>query len=146
MNLRSASVDDVEALFDIRCSVRENHQSREELAALGIVPATIAEMITSGDYLTFIADEQGWPAGFAMAQISEGYVFACFVKPEFERRGIGRALMNGLEDGLRRAGLKEAWLLTGADQKLRAVGFYRHLGWREGGFLDDGQIRFVKSL
>jgi hypothetical protein len=52
MNLRGASPADVETLFDIRCSVRENHQS----------------------------------------------------------------------------------------------GFYRHLGWRHDGYLEDGQLRFTKEL
>lgn len=81
-----------------------------------------------------------------MAQILEGYIFACFVRPGFEGRGIGRALMKAAEDGLRRAGVKRAWLSTGASEEIRAAGFYRHLGWYEDGFLEDGQIRFSKEL
>ena len=146
MNLRSASPLDVEDLFDIRCSVIENHQSRDELAEIGVTVPVVREMIESGDYVTTIADVDGRPVGFTMAQISEGYVFACFVRPGFEGRGIGRALMRAAEDGLRRAGVRRAWLSTGARDDLRAVGFYRHLGWHEDGFLEDGQIRFAKEL
>lgn len=146
MKLRSATVGDVESLFDIRCSVTENHQSPEELATLGVTYASIKEMIESGDYVSTIAESDERPAGFTMAQISEGYVFACFVRPEFEGRGIGRALMDAAEEGLRRADVKQAWLSTGPEQDLRAAGFYRHLGWVDCGYLADGQIRFRKNL
>ena len=146
MKLRSASVSDVETLFDIRCSVTENHQSREELASLGVTVASVKAMIESGDYVTTIADKDEQPVGFTMAQISEGYIFACFVRPESEGQGIGRALMDAAEEGLRRAGVKQAWLSTGPEQEFRAIGFYRHLGWADNGYLEDGQIRFTKTL
>jgi ribosomal protein S18 acetylase RimI-like enzyme len=146
VKLRSASVADVETLFEIRCSVAENYQSREELALLAITTESVSDMLASGDYLTTIAEDHGRPVGFTMAQISQGYIFACFVKPEFEGHGFGRALMNAAEDGLRRSGVEQAWLSTGANEKLRAVGFYRHLGWRDDGFLEDGQICFRKIL
>lgn len=146
MNLRFASIDDVETLFDIRCSVTENHQSPEELAALGVTVESVGEMIAGGDYITVIAEEAGQPVGLAMAQISEGCVSACFVRPAFEGRGIGRALLNAAEEGLRKAGVREAWLSTGSGPHLRAIGFYRRLGWVDHGFLEDGQIRFKKTF
>ncbi len=146
MKLRSASAIDAETLFDIRCSVVENYQSREELTSLGITTRSVAEMIEGRDYITTIAEEDGQPVGFSMAQLSEGYVFACFVRPEFEGKGYGRALMNTAEEGLRRGGVKEAWLSTGPGPELRAVGFYLHLGWYQDGHLDDGQIIFRKTL
>ena len=146
MKLRPALPVDTEILFDIRCSVVENHQSREELASLGITAQTIREMIEGQDYITTIAEANGRPAGFSMAQISEGYVFACFVKPDFEGNGLGRALMEAAETGLRNRGVQEAWLSTGQAPGLRAVGFYSHLGWYKDGHLDDGQIIFRKKL
>lgn len=146
MNLRPASVSDVESLFDIRCSVIENHQSRDELATLGITTETVKEMIASGDYVTVIAEVDQQPVGFTMAQISESYIFACFVRPDFEKQGIGRALMKAVEEGLRAAGVTQVWLSTGSAQSLRAIGFYRHLGWTDRGHLEDGQIKFIKQL
>lgn len=146
MTLRDARVDDVEALFDIRCSVTENHQSRDELAGLGITVESVGEMVASGDYVTTIAEIGGQPVGFSMAQISEGYVFACFVRPGCHGQGVGGALMKAAEEGLRRAGVKEAWLSTGEEERFRAPGFYRHLGWVDNGHLEDGQIRFTKRL
>lgn len=146
MRLKAATPEDVETLFAIRCSVVQNHQSREELAELGVTPATVRAMIEGGDYVTVLAEVEGQPVGFSMAQCSEGYVFALFVRPEFEGQGIGRALMARAEAGLRRAGVTEAWLTTGADPALRALGFYRHLGWVEGGRFDDGQVLLRKIL
>lgn len=146
LHLRPAATDDVELMFDIRCSVRENHQSRGELAQLGITPASVAEMIESGDYISFIAEMGGAPVGFAMAQISREYVFAVFVLPSNEEEGVGRGLMSAIECGLRSAGTRSAWLSTSADSNLRAHGFYRRLGWRAEGMLADGQIVFKKDL
>lgn len=146
MLLRNATENDVESLFEVRCSVVENHQSRDELRALGITPESVREMIMGGDYVSIIAECDLQLVGFTMAQISEGYVFACFIRPEYERRGIGKQLMKATEEGLRKAGVKNAWLSTGPGEDLRAVGFYSHLGWKRNGFLDDGQIRFEKDL
>ena len=146
MKLRQATIRDVASLFDIRCSVRENYQSREELMRLGITEESVGRMIAGGDYVTTISEHAGQAVGFTMAQISEGYIFACFVRPGFEGRGFGRALLQAAESGLRRAGVTRAWLSTGGEEDLRAAGFYRHLGWKDDGYLDDGQIRFVKNL
>lgn len=146
MHLRPATTDDVETLFAIRCSVRENYQSREELAGLGITPGTVKAMLMSGEYVATLAIVDGQPVGFTMAHIPEGYILACFVRPEFEGRGVGRAVMRAAEEGLRAAGVTSAWLSTGQEPGLRAPGFYRHLGWQEDGHLEDGQLRFTKQL
>jgi len=146
MQLRPVTLKDVEALFDIRCSVIENHQSREELAELGITPATIADMIRGGGYVAILAEVDGKPVGFTMAEISESYLFACFIRPGFEKRGIGRQLMEQTEAGLRQQGVTQAWLSTGPGEELRSVGFYERLGWKRNGYLEDGQIRFEKDL
>ena len=146
MNLRSATPDDAETLFEIRCSVVENHQSRDELAELGITPETVGDMIRGGDYTTTIAEVDSFPIAFSMAQISEAYVFATFVRPSHEGMGAGRLVLDAAEKGLAAHGKFDIWLSTGSDEKLRAVGFYRHLGWVDSGFLEDGQIRFEKKL
>ena len=47
MNIRLAESKDIETLFEIRTSVIENYQSREEIAKLGITPESVAEMLTT---------------------------------------------------------------------------------------------------
>ncbi|QIL75564.1 GNAT family N-acetyltransferase [Hymenobacter sp. HDW8] len=127
MNLRHATPADVPILFDIRCSVRENHQSREELAALGVTDSTVVEML-QGDGPGWLAEIDDKPVGFAMVILSERTVFACFIRPGFEGRGIGRRLMEAAEAELRRHSIQEAWLTTGADPAIRANVFYQALG------------------
>lgn len=146
MQIRPAIIEDVDTLFEIRCSVRENHMSREEMAALDITPATVKDMISGGDYIVPVAVMDGETVGFAMAQISECYLFALFVAPAHEGKGIGGKLLTCVEEKLRQHGVREAWLATDANEKVRAVGFYRHHGWHDDGLMEDGQLRFCKQL
>ena len=146
MRLRPAATSDVETLFDIRCSVTQNHESRAELKAMGIDCESVCDMIESGDYCTLIAEIDERPAGFAMARISEGYLFACFVREEFEGQGVGKRLLSAVEEILLQAGRQQAWLSTDANPEFRAFGFYRHLGWTRAGDLENGEIRLVKKL
>lgn len=146
MYIRPATIEDVHSLFEIRCSVHENHMSREQMAALNITPDTVRNMIASGDYIVPVAFVDSEAVGFAMAQISESYIFALFVTPSHEGRGIGSQLLGYVEAALHRHGVREAWLCTDADEKVRAVGFYRHFGWCETGLMEDGQLRFCKQL
>jgi GNAT superfamily N-acetyltransferase len=141
VRIRVATEADVEAMFDIRTSVRENHQSREELAALGVTPFSISEMLrTSGR--AWIADVNGVPAGFSLADADERTIFGMFVRPEYEGRGLGRALIAHAEQWLFDY-TDEIWLTTGSDPSIRANGFYRHLGWRQGGTNERGENRYI---
>ena len=45
MIIRVAQQEDIETLFEIRTSVKENYQSREEIAELGITPDAVANML-----------------------------------------------------------------------------------------------------
>lgn len=146
LEIRPASPEDVAEIFDVRCSVKENHMSREELTAMDITPDTVRDMITGGDFIVPVALMGERIAGFAMAQISEGYVFALFIRPEMEGNGIGRALMRVVESGFAKHGVTQAWLCTGSEPGIRAPGFYRHLGWRDSGVMEDGQLKFSKTL
>lgn len=146
MQIRIAQRNDVDTLFDIRTSVTENYQSREEIAELGITPASVAAMLET-DCRAWIAELDGQPIGFAIANATEATIFGIFVLPAFENRGAGRALMQQAEEWLwlRHS---EIWLLTGNDPNLRAYGFYLHLGWTPVGVEPDGvfqgEMKFIK--
>jgi hypothetical protein len=47
MKIRIAQQDDIETLFEIRTSVIENYQSRQEIAQLGITPESVAQMLAT---------------------------------------------------------------------------------------------------
>jgi GNAT superfamily N-acetyltransferase len=78
-----------------------------------------------------------------MAERAQGTVFALFVRPDAEGRGIGRTLLAEAEAWLFANGWTEIWLLTGADPALRAHRVYRMAGWNAVGTVDD-QLRYVK--
>ncbi len=148
MNIKEAELTDIETLFDIRTSVVENHQSREEIAQLGITPETVAQMLQT-DCCAWIAEIDGKPVAFSIANATEKTIFGVFVLPSFEGRGAGRALMEAAEIWLFSQGIEEIWLLTGNDSKLRAYGFYLHLGWITVGVVTDGEMegemKFIKN-
>ena len=148
MNVREAQLKDIETMFDIRTSVVENHQSREEIAELGITPEKVAQMLQT-DCCAWIAEIEGDSIGFSIANATEKTIFGVFVLPSFEGYGAGRALMQKTEEWLFSQDIEEIWLLTGNDPNLRAYGFYLHLGWKPVGIVKDGEMegemKFVKA-
>ncbi|MDO5370784.1 GNAT family N-acetyltransferase [Paracoccus sp. (in: a-proteobacteria)] len=143
MRITLATPDDIETLFDIRTSVAQNHQSREELSALEVTSDSLAGMLRTRSR-AWLAHVEGTAAGFSMADCARATVFGLFVRPGHERRGIGRRLTAEAESWLFQQGWDQIWLATGSDESLPAWGFYLHLGWVPAGVLDDGQVRFVK--
>lgn len=94
--IRLANQADINAIFDIRTSVQENHLSHDQLAQMGITPETIRQAILEAP-CAWAAEVDGAPVGFSMADVEDGCVFAAFVLPEFEGYGLGRSLMNKAE-------------------------------------------------
>lgn len=139
--IRTAAEADVGTLFDIRTDVRENNMTHEALAAIGVTPPSVAEMLRA-DSRAWLAEVDGRPAAFAMADASRGTVFALFVRRGYEERGLGRALLADAAAWLFARGWPEIWLTTGADAP-GANAFYRRVGWRESGVADNGEIRYT---
>lgn len=129
-------------MFDIRTRVQENHLSHDQLAQVGITPQAISQAILSAP-CAWIAEVNGAPVGFSMADVEEGCVFAAFVLPEFEGQGLGRSLMDKAQAFLFQHH-QTIWLDTAEGS--RASGFYRKLGWHVVEHLPEGDIRFEKFL
>ena len=140
MNIRIAQRDDIDTLFEIRTSVIENHQSREEIAELGITSESVAKMLKT-DCCAWVAEIDDRPIGFSIANATEKTIFGIFVLPSFECQGAGRTLMQAAENWLWSKGVNEIWLVTGKDPSLRAYGFYIHLNWIPVGIEPDGNFR-----
>ena len=94
----------------------------------------------------WVAEAHGQPVGFSMVNVPEPPVFACYIRPGYEGRGLGQQLMAAAEAGLAQRDVREAWLSTGTGPAVRANGFYRRLGWQNAGVLPDGQMHYVKNL
>ena len=140
--IRAATEADIPAIFDIRTSVKENHLSHEQLTSMGITPEAIRQAISLAPCV-WVAEVEGVPVGFSMADLDDACVFAAFVLPEYEGYGLGRSLMAHAEAFLFQHH-RVIWLETAAAS--RASGFYRHLGWVPVEDLPEGDVRFEKHL
>ena len=136
---REATAADMPAISDVRQSVIENPLSIEQLAARGITNESVAA--------SFLEDSKGWVAethgrivGFSIADRKEQSVFALFVLPEYEQRGIGSRLFDLALQWLWDNGAEHLWLTTSAGTK--AAAFYERRGWIATGIAEHGDVRY----
>ncbi|WP_168173657.1 GNAT family N-acetyltransferase [Thalassospira sp. TSL5-1] len=144
MNIRPAIKSDVDAVFAIRLKVRENALSLAELTARGITRGAWHGWFNEG-YGIWVAQIGDDIAGFAIAVPKEATLWALFVDPDFEGRGVGSALLKVAEDWLFDQGCQEISLTTDANPNVRAHGFYERHGWTLTGDADDGQVEYIKG-
>lgn len=140
MAIRAATPDDIDGLFHVRTSVRENTLTREELEEMGITKAAVTAMIQNAS-CAWVAAEDQKIVGFSMIIPEDACLFAAFVLPEYEGKGIGKQLVSIAEDELFQQH-EVIWLETG--KTTRAAGFYRHTGWGNETAAGEGDIRLEK--
>lgn len=139
--IRLATANDIAIIFDIRTHVKENHLSIEQLIEMDITPATILTLMQSHPCIWVVENEEK-VVGFSIVDIEEGCVFATFVHPENEGRGIGKMLMEKAEHALFTQH-QSIWLET--DKNSRACKFYQSLGWSAVEFFPNGDVKMEKS-
>jgi len=139
--LRTAQLSDIEGMFDVRTSVMENHLSREEMRQMGITEGVVGDMIEKS-LCAWVATENNKIIGFSMILPDEGCLFAAFVLPEYEGKGIGRRLVRLAEQEIFQHH-EIAWLET--DKNSRAAKFYMQLGWGNETDLNGTDIKLEKS-
>ena len=134
IDLRRAGPPDIDRLIEIRGAVREN-RLRD--------PASV----TRADYDWFVAENRIWlgeidgrVAGFAAGDPRDGTIWALFVDPAHEGRGLGAKLLEKACEDLKADGLSKISLST--DPGTKAAQLYRNLGWQEEGLLENGEVRF----
>ena len=137
--IRKAALADRSRISEVRLAVRENRLSQ----------ASVAKVDTTADWIFangafWVWEEDGAVQGFAVADPRDGTIFGLFIHPDYEGRGIARALLPVACDDLRAAGFAEATLTTGPGT--RAERFYRENGWEETGRQGDGEVIFRKAL
>ncbi|TZG37426.1 GNAT family N-acetyltransferase [Agrobacterium sp. B1(2019)] len=143
MIVRRARAGDVDIIFDIRTSVRQNHISRERLKELGITEQSVGEALEL-EVCGWVAECDGAAVAFSMIDSETGSVFALFVRPAFEGRGLGGLLLREAEQALFRSH-ETIWLETDAEETVRANGFYRKAGWQPVALTAKGEMRYEKT-
>jgi GNAT superfamily N-acetyltransferase len=137
--LRRATAVDVPGIREIRDSVQENRLSDPSR----VTEADIAWFLEHGPIWVWEEDD-GTVAGFSAGDPRDGWVWALFVAPGHEGKGIGRALLRATCDRLRDAGHATATLST--DPGTRAERHYRAAGWTVTGENAKGELVFQKPL
>jgi GNAT superfamily N-acetyltransferase len=139
MNIREATIADIDRLSEIRIAVVENSLSDPTL--LSTADYTL--------YLTkrgkgWICEEEGKIVGFAIVDLLANNVWALFVDPMYEKRGIGRQLHRVMLNWYFDQTQEPLWL--GTDPGTRAEDFYRRAGWMEIGIVGSIEIKFEMRI
>lgn len=139
MPLREATTEDIPALHTIRMAVRENVLRNPGL-------------VTTADYIRYLTtDGKGWLfeengeiKGFAIVNTRAHEVWALFVHPDAEGRGIGRRLHDAMLEWYFE--YFEETLRLGTVPNTRAEKFYIGKGWKNQGIRLNGEIKFTMSV
>ena len=135
MIYREATTDDIKQIQIVRNSVKENVLSNPNL-------------VTDEDCREFLMVRgKGWVCeidnrivGFAIADLKDNNIWALFLHPDFERKGIGQKLHKIMLDWYFAQTKNKVWLGTAFNT--RAEKFYRKAGWTEVGLHGTKEIKF----
>lgn len=135
MIFREAQIADIPQIQMVRNSVNENMLSNPGL-------------VTDKDVVDFITRRgKGWVCevddqivGFAIADLQDHNVWALFIQPGFDKKGIGRKLHDDMLRWYFNQTSTTLWL--GTTSGTRAEQFYRKAGWTETGTHGKGEIKF----
>ena len=135
MIIREATIEDIPQIQVVRNSVTENTLSDPNL-------------VTDDDCKEFIMVRgKGWVCeieneivGFSIADLKDNNIWALFLKPGYEKQGIGKQLHDIMLNWYFNQTRDNVWL--GTSPGTRAERFYRKAGWREIGKHGKGEIKF----
>lgn len=139
MRIRAATIQDIQQIQEVRNAVTENRLSDPNL-------------VTDEDCEVYITIRgKGWVcevdhqiAGFAIADLKAHNIWALFLRPEFEGRGIGRKLHDTMLNWYFKQTKNNLWLGTAPDT--RAEIFYRNAGWKAIGTHGKQEIKFQMTF
>lgn len=138
MRIRAARAADIPAMHALRLGVAENRLADPH-------------RVTEADYRLYLAQGGAWVAetesglaGFAILDVAGASVWALFVAPVAEGKGVGRALHARLLDGAAEHGL--ARLILSTAPFTRAERFYSEAGWTRAGTTEAGELCFERKL
>jgi GNAT superfamily N-acetyltransferase len=141
--LRAATAADLPGISRVRTSVRENLATIEQLRERGITNESVAASLLA-DASGWVAEHDGRIVAFAIADRASRSIFALFVLPDWENRGLGSRLLELALGWLRENGATLVWLTTGPETK--AAGFYERRGWVATGSGERGDTRYELDL
>ncbi|MCC3158495.1 GNAT family N-acetyltransferase [Hymenobacter sp. 15J16-1T3B] len=136
MHYRQALPTDIPELSRVRFAVRENVLNNPGL----VTPADYVDYLTRRGQGWVAVTDDGQVAGFAIADLQGHSIWALFVHPDFDQRGLGKQLHGLMLDWYFQQTTETVWLSTAPGT--RAEEFYRRQGWQETGRTSSGEVRF----
>lgn len=135
MIIREAKDADIKQIQVVRNLVKENTLSDPNL-------------VTDDDCREFLFKRgKGWVCeinhkivGFAIADLKDHNIWALFLNPEFEKKGIGKQLHDTMLDWYFEQTKETVWL--GTAPGTRAEAFYKKAGWTIIGTHGNGEVKF----
>ncbi len=135
MFFREADIKDIKQIQLVRNAVKENTLSNPNL-------------VTDKDCESFLNERgKGWVCeidgiivGFAIADLVDNNIWALFIHPNFEGKGIGKQLHNLMLNWYFAQQKESVWLST--TQSTRAEKFYKMQGWKEAGQYGKDEVKF----
>lgn len=131
MIFRESELADISQIQFVRNAVKENRLSDPAL-----VPDKDVEEYMTKRGKGWVCEIDKRIVGFAIVDLVENNVWALFVDPDFEAKGIGKKLHQIMMDWYFVQTTEKIWL--GTDPDSRAYEFYKMQGWKEVG--DHGKM------
>ncbi len=139
MYFREATIDDIDGLSLVRLAVTENVLSNPRL-------------ITKQDYADYLTiNGKGWLCeienqivGFAIVGLLQKNVWALFIRPNFEKKGIGKQLHDFMMRWYFLQTDATIWLST--EKNTKAEKFYKKQGWTAVGMYNEYEVKFEMSF
>lgn len=135
MNFRRAVLSDIPAMSQVRLAVREN-----VLVDPSRIPPSVYEEYLEERGRSWVCEIDGRVVGFSAADRTDASIWALFVLPALEGRGIGKELLRLATEWLFGLGHRRVTLTTTAGT--RAERFYRARGWEPGSSDESGDVVF----
>jgi GNAT superfamily N-acetyltransferase len=138
MIFREATIKDIPQMQVVRNSVKENALSNPAL-----VPDKDYETYLNLRGKGWVCDINGTIVGFAIADVVDHNIWALFLHPDFEQKGIGKQLHNLMLNWYFSQTQQTVWL--GTAPGTRAEVFYTKRGWTRTGTHGKGEVKFEMS-
>ena len=138
MIFRQATQEDIPAMQVVRNAVKENVLSDPSVVSNA---SYIPYLETRG--MGWICTVKNQMVGFAILDNQEKNVWALFVHPNYEAKGIGYTIHKLMLDWYFSHKQETLWLST--DAETRADKFYRRAGWEEVMRFGKNEIKFELS-
>ena len=139
MIFREALITDIPQIQIVRNEVKENVLSDPSL-----VPDKDVE-----DYITrrgkgWVCEIDNRIVGFAIADLQDNNIWALFIQPGYEGKGIGKKLHDDMLHWYFNQSKETVWL--GTSPGTRAEAFYRKAGWKETGTHGKEELKFEMTV